>query len=700
MDEIKSPPPISGRDVALILRRRWKIAAITFLVVVSATVALTSRMKRVYESQARVLIDDPSRGGSLPSNLMDLLQNSKGVSMDTQMEYIRSRALLTEVIRKGDLPYPPEYLAGKLRLSTAPGGQILDLGVQADSAEDAARIANLVAGVYAEYNKAERERSAYAAVERLVRTQQNARREKEAAERALRRFMEKLGTSDPASLFSIKAGQINTLRVSLDDQRKALELEKRRREKVTAQLRTIDPTIVSGYARNKNPIIDEYTTDLIRLERKKQNLLENFTEESEEVQEVNEDIRAVGQGIERALQQQFSNGSQSVVRNPDYSTAVSALIASEAAIALGETGIRLSEAQQKRLEQEQKVLAARKSQYEDLVRKQASAVATHEKLRTGIIEIDVRRATAEPSVRLFERARANPIPISPKPVRNTLLAVFLGLFLSLVTAVLAEYFAEAGRREGTEGLPRVGGIPLLGEVPVALAAPPGAELPVPAHASASVIEDALREAGYNLLHLRPAARNQGGAGAPVVLLVGTRTDDTTSNVAARLTATLVRDGMRVTLVDADRACPRLNHVFGAPDAPGMADVLAGRARVHDILHIGADHNLRFLAAGSPEDTTPVTERGMRSLLADLRKDTDLLIVSGPSVYSVPAVAPLQRAADGVVLVTPPGVLPDKHVARARRLLTNGYQPQILGVVLGETPDAIAWDQEDREEAAL
>jgi tyrosine-protein kinase Etk/Wzc len=173
----------------------------------------------------------------------------------------------------------------------------------------------------------------------------------------------------------------------------------------------------------------------------------------------------------------------------------------------------------------------------------------------------------------------------------------------------------------------------------------------------------------------------------VILFAGTRSDEATASVAAQLCATLVRDGLRVTLVDADRAQPRLNRVFGAPDAPGVADILAGRVGANDALHIGADGRLRFLSAGAPADTAAeTTENGLRALFDDLSapSDTDLVVVSGPSVWAARQVGPLEKAADGMVLVAPDAVPADESVARARRLLSNGYQPRILGVVVGRS----------------
>ena len=439
-------------------------------------------------------------------------------------------------------------------------------------------------------------------------------------------------------------------------------------------------------------MIDSFRTDLYALQRKRSNLLLDFTPASDEVKQVDADIRAAQHQIVRAEKDVYSVGSKSVSRNPDYATAVSGVITSDVAIATGEATIRANEGLLARLHTEQRNLADQRSRFEDLMRRREASVQQYEQLRRGITEVDVRRSTASSSIRLLDPAMTPTSPVSPKPLLNALMALFLGAFLAAAMALLAEYFA-AGRDEDLLLLPQVAGIPLLGTVPVALPAPLSGELPILARPS-EYADDTYREVGYLLAHLQQGRRG----GAPVVLLTGTRTDDTTASVAAQLAAILIRDGMRVTLVDADREHPRLNRVFGAPDAPGLADVLAGRARPVDILHIGADKRLRFLAAGSPEETAAGTERGYRSLFSELASDTDLVLVSGPSVFGLRQAPALQKAAEGLVVVTPPRVSAVESLARARRLLTNGMAPVIHGAVIAEAiEDNLAWDASENKE---
>jgi uncharacterized protein involved in exopolysaccharide biosynthesis/Mrp family chromosome partitioning ATPase len=689
----KLPPPVTARDLGLILRRRGRLALATFGVVVAATLGLTSLMKPVYEAKARVRVENSAPRG-IPTSLMDLLNPGGGAPLETQMELIRSRAVLSEVIRKARLETVPEELAGRVRLAPGPGGQIIDVGVRARTGPEAQRTANTLANVFIEYARQQSESNASRAQYRLRQSLKKAEADKVAAERAYNAFLKQMGVSDPAQLFASRATQTLSVQQGLRDARKALEVKLQEREKLRAQIRAINPEVVTGYARTKNQAIDAYEFQLLELERERRQKLLDFDPSQPEVQEIVARIAETRSLLEQAKQNTYSTGSKSVGRNPDYSTVQSNLWASEREIGSTRAGIAANEAAVRRLETEQKRLTDLKTRFEDLARERATATENFQAVNRGVIQIDLQKSTSAPNIDVFDPAVLPPAPVSPKPLLNGLMAIFLGAFLAVAAALLAEYLSATGHDDAArDGLPQVAGVPLLGSVPVALPAPVAAAggLPVPVDAGASPWEeDAFREVGYCLAHLGHGAAAKGNA-APVVLLSGTRSDETTASVAAQLAATLIRDGLRVTLVDADRAHPRLNRVFGAPDAPGLADVLAGRARARDILHVGADGSLRFLAAGAPENNAPATERGLRALFKDLSHggDTDLVLVSGPSVWAVRAVMPLERAADGLVLVAPPDASPAETVARARRLLTNGTQPNLVGVVLGRPAAAPA-----------
>lgn len=679
----KLPPPVTVRDVAQILRRRAAIALFTFVLVVASTLYATTLMKTVYEAKTRLLIDQPAEN-ALPSNVMDLLAGKTGSPLATEIEKMKARTFLEKVIKEANASKTtvPEDLETRLKASSV-GDQILEIYVRGETAEEAQALTRAVAKVYIDSTRTEHEDKIDISQERLIDARDKAKTEKDAAEAALYAFNNKMGLSDPSILFRTRAEATVSVRGALEGERRNLRLQEANLRDLREQIQHIPTELEGGRTLIKNPVIDGYANELYALEVKRKEMLFDYQESSEEIKALDNQIKAKKDAIALAEKDLYTTGSRGFGRNPNRDKFQTLIHDTGLAIQQSKDRIASLVPQLAKLETEQKQLTELQNEWEGLKRRRDGANELYEQARLGLVKIVTSRLITAPTIKILDAAQLPKHPISPNPALNFIMALALGIFLGGGIALLAEYMAAGGIHEDTfdPDLPQVGGVPLLGSVPVALPAPANTgDLPALINQGHGAI-DALREIGFTLAHRRP------GEPIPVILLSGTRSDDSTAAVAAQLTATLVRDGLRVTLVDADRSHPRLNKVFGAPDAPGLADVLAGRSKAKEILYTGAGGSLRFLAAGAPEDSTPITEAGFRALVQSLsaEKDTDIVVVSGPAVWQAPLVAPLEKASTGMVLIAPDaaqGVPPAESVARARRLLSNGYKPRLLGVIVG------------------
>ncbi|MBC8104656.1 MAG: hypothetical protein H7Z41_18945 [Cytophagales bacterium] len=723
----KAPPvPVTARDMFRILRRHAALTIFTFGAVVAITLYFTSKLPFVYEAKASVLLDGVTPNSVPTGDLMDLLSGGNaGGSMDTEIQKIQSRDFLSEVVTRSKLvDSSTDDLRGRLSVASGPGNQLLSFSMRGRTPKEAQGGANWAARVYMDRANREFEDKTELSKTRLRRAQKRSLVEKKNAEQVLNTFMARMGISDPAVYFNAQTSKTMEVRNSLDDARRNVDIQTNQIALYRRQLKTIPPTIIGGYGSNKNPVIDSYQTDIVALEAQRRLLLFDYQKDSDEVRAIDVQVDAKERAIAEAKKSPYSIGSKSVGRNPDYSAAQTNYYNTALGLRSTQKFIAVKTKQLAELEAEQRELAQKRTTYEGLRRAVDGATQAYERSRLGLIQMDISQVTSAPNTRVLDWAQLPLNPISPKPQLNLIMAIALGLILGVGMALVTEYFRTGGGAAETDDsplptfpllpetpeisdLPRIGGIPVLGAVPVTtlplpviyasgLALSPttadsrNAGLPL----QSASIEDALREVGYSLAHRHP------GEAPPVVLISGVRSDDSTASLAAHLSATLVRDGLRVTLVDADQATPRLHRVFGAPDAPGMSDVLAGRiADPRTILHTGAGSGLRFLAAGSARSSESIPGFGaggspahqeqlvdqLRLLFADLSRpeETDIVIVSGPAVWNVRAALPLEKATDGMVLVAPPDAPAAESVARARRLLSNGYKPRILGVVVGE-----------------
>lgn len=139
-----------------------------------------------------------------------------------------------------------------------------------------------------------------------------------------------------------------------------------------------------------------------------------------------------------------------------------------------------------------------------------------------------------------------------------------------------------------------------------------------------------------------------------------------TTTALGLAAALGRAGRRPVVVDADRDMPDLHALAGAPPAPGLADLAAGRP-LDAVAHPAPDHpGVQVVPAVDARETAVGTA------LDRTRGYGDAVLVDCPAGAGPAAAAPL-RAADRVLVVsTPrPASLRDaaKTVAMARALGT-------------------------------
>ncbi|MBC7806361.1 MAG: hypothetical protein H7145_09435 [Akkermansiaceae bacterium] len=699
--------PFTLRDVAAILRRRAALALLTFAVTVGAALFVTSRMTKTYEATTKLLLDNaPST--SMPGSMLDIVMNNNASSSgEVQIAKIKSRAFLSEVIRKSKLgpEASPDDLQNRLSVSLTGGDKIMVItATMKNDPVMTARVANVTAEVYKEYVKNEAERNVERSSQRLTRAAAKAEEKKNEANRELQAFMAKRGVSDPTSFYINQSKRTVEIQNTLRDAERDLPSIRNNIDLFARQVRTISPTITTATSLSRNAQIEYFQDQIVLFRNERRLTLQNFGDQSPEIFEIDGKIASAQVALKSLKSNPFRPGGVGFSRNPDWATAYSNFLGAKKDFEQSEVRIGAFRKQLAELKAEQSQLAPERVQYEELKLRVDVTSEAYAKANIALIQMPINQITSEQSIDTLEKARVPTAPISPKPLLNTIMAVVAGLVLGFAVALVAEYFSPASKPGGSGllepslpqlparpvfagNLPSIAGVPLLARVSLsggrALPSHIGSGLPMTGADAAT--EDAFREIGYLLSH--PA--DAGATRVPVVLMAGTRTDETTASVAAYLTATLVRDGVRVTLVDGDRIEPRLHQVFGKADAPGVTDILAGRITVGEALHVGAGGTLRFLAAGAKSDPTPLTEDALRDLYNELGRatDTDLVLISGPSVWSARMVSPMERAADGVVLVASDAqVAPEESVARARRILTNGYQPRLLGVIVGEETD--------------
>jgi len=175
--------------------------------------------------------------------------------------------------------------------------------------------------------------------------------------------------------------------------------------------------------------------------------------------------------------------------------------------------------------------------------------------------------------------------------------------------------------------------------------------------------------------------------------------------AANLAASFAHDGLGVLLVDCDVRRPKLHGLFHAPRTPGLLDLLAPgkgagghgvRSLTYEADGPGTEETLEHVLRETPIAGLTLLTCGalptnasnllsgfrMRSLLEELSRRFDLVILDTPPVLATADAGILGSLADGVLMVVRAGHTDRSAAQRARNQLTN-VGSRVIGAVLND-----------------
>lgn len=286
------------------------------------------------------------------------------------------------------------------------------------------------------------------------------------------------------------------------------------------------------------------------------------------------------------------------------------------------------------------------------------------------------------TAKVFDPAHPLPGRVAPRPTRNVVIALVLGLILGLVAAFLREHF-DTGLRT-REDIERAFGLPVIGQVPFTRH---GKEQRNIAWSGRGETAEAFRAVRANLQYL--------GVQRPLrsLLVTSASPEQGKTTVAANLALTIARWGGSVVVVDADLRRPRLEQAFGVePFGPGLTSVLVGAADLREVLR---DHplpsdegegpaRLAFVPSGPlpPNPSELLASAAMTALLDRLAAEFEYVVVDSPPVLVVADALELARNVDGVTLVVRRGQS-SADEARELRAVVDRLGINLVGVVMSD-----------------
>lgn len=263
-------------------------------------------------------------------------------------------------------------------------------------------------------------------------------------------------------------------------------------------------------------------------------------------------------------------------------------------------------------------------------------------------------------------------PSSPKPVLWLLVALLLGGGLGVALMLLLELL-DSGFRTTTQIESHLGAAPLglLGELP---------HNEDVAHfvvkKPTSAFSEGVRAVRTALQFANPDKPVQ------VVMITSSVPQEGKSIFAASLAQLTAHGGSRVLLIDADMRRPSMGKKLGLEPKQGLAEVLIGKAKLKEVVLTEKASGLHVVPALANTQFAQelLGSEKMSKLLADARKDYDLIVLDCPPVMAVADAVTLSKLCDAVVFVARWGTTPRVLAAHAMKQLRNAHA-NVAGVVL-------------------
>jgi polysaccharide biosynthesis transport protein len=310
---------------------------------------------------------------------------------------------------------------------------------------------------------------------------------------------------------------------------------------------------------------------------------------------------------------------------------------------------------------------------------QVTALSNQQAVLKGqLAQLQVAGATASTGLELVTPAAVPTSPSSPKPAEDALLGLVAGLILGIGAAFLRDNLDDT--LTTGEAVERVGGAPMLATVPMVASWRRNAN-PVVISVSDPTSQSA--EAYRSLRTSLQFVRSDGAV--RTILVTSPSAGDGKTATVVNLGAVFAQAGARVVLVSCDLRRPGLGQFFAPAGHAELSSVLSGEQPLDRALSpVPSVDGLWTLGARevAANPTELLGGNGMRSLVDDLGKRFDIVLIDSPPVLPVADALILSGYADAVLLVVAAGSTRRAELRRAAEKLAQAGAP-VVGAVLNK-----------------
>ena len=301
---------------------------------------------------------------------------------------------------------------------------------------------------------------------------------------------------------------------------------------------------------------------------------------------------------------------------------------------------------------------------------------TNRTLYDGLLQqykdVGVAGAVGTNNIAIIDRADRPGAPFSPNIPKNLLIALVIGLFVSVGAVAVWEIIDDTFKTP--EEIEEQLGLPVLGIIPTTK----GDILAEITNSPVSPIAEAYRS-------FRTALQFSTDHGAPKTILVtSARPGEGKSTTSVALAVNFAQLGMRVLLIDADMRNPSAHKILNRDNSVGLANYLAGVTLAPEAFQKTDIPGLSFIATGPlpPNPAELLAGPKMVTLISTAAEKFDAVIIDAPPILGLADAPLLSSLAAGTLFVLGAGET-RRGVIKAALKRLHFARARLVGVVLNK-----------------
>lgn len=270
-------------------------------------------------------------------------------------------------------------------------------------------------------------------------------------------------------------------------------------------------------------------------------------------------------------------------------------------------------------------------------------------------------------ITLHETPKKAKKPVFPNFTMNLLLGAGVGLIFGIAIALLLEHLDTSVK--SLEDVERYLQVPVLAVIPKDVGV---------LHKQSGMSPDA---EAYRILRTNIEFNRKNPDNNSITVVSG-GAGEGKSTTLVNLAYVCAQGGYTTLMIDADLRRPRLHTFFDINNSVGLTNYLTTDLALEDVILQTPVDNLYFMPSGIlPADAAGIlNSRRMSELLQDVKQRFDLVLVDSPPILGVSDAAVLASEVDLTMVVVQHRKLPRNMLLRVKQAVEN-VGGQVIGVVL-------------------